>query len=281
MNSAHASKTAVLSDVNGDGIRREVRFIDAGGRRLFCYLRSPLHQPPRAWVLHLPAFADEMNKSRHMVTQTAESLAASGFGVAIFDLSGTGDSSGEFEAARLEHWHDDIRAVCEVLGGEAMAPIIPWSLRSGNLLLSALESGPFDAAVMWQPMTSGRELVHQTLRLRVMSSRMDGEGESAKQLRALLEQGEVLEVGGYGLHPELVSALEALAFPLPDVDLLWLDVSSADALPPPRQKLADALPRPPRLELLGGEPFWATAEIATAPELIAATRDFLGQRYSS
>ncbi|MGB1108862.1 MAG: hydrolase 2, exosortase A system-associated [Gammaproteobacteria bacterium] len=262
-----------------ESIKRALFFQSVQGRQILCCLREPMHQSPRAWVLHLPAFAEEMNKSRHMVTLMSERLALAGFGVMVFDPSGTGDSSGDFSDARLSHWHAELRALIDHLQAIRPLPLFAWGLRFGNLLLNAFDEDELAGALLWQPMASGKELINQTLRLRVMSSRMEGvEGESAKALKARLEAGQVLEVAGYGLHPEMVGGLEQLSFGVPGAPSAWMELSKADALPPGRQKLLEGLSREPELHLLEGEPFWSTAEIATAPSLLDASEGWIRQQ---
>ena len=60
-------------------------------------------------VMHLPAFGEEMNKSRAMVAAQARALANEGFQVFVPDYYGTGDSGGDFSEATWDLWLEDIR----------------------------------------------------------------------------------------------------------------------------------------------------------------------------
>ena len=53
-------------------------------------------EAPRAHILFLPPFGEEMNRSRRHVAEAASAFAAAGWLVAVPDLFGTGDSAGEF-----------------------------------------------------------------------------------------------------------------------------------------------------------------------------------------
>ena len=67
------------------------------GQRLCIHHPPRRGEPARGAVLHLHAFAEEMNKSRRMVALQARALAEAGFAVLQIDLHGCGDSGGDFE----------------------------------------------------------------------------------------------------------------------------------------------------------------------------------------
>jgi hypothetical protein len=71
-------------------------FIDGSGGRLFTlYFAPDAAVSARGGLLFIPPFAEELNRSRHMVVKTARALAAAGWGVLLLDLFGTGDSEGD------------------------------------------------------------------------------------------------------------------------------------------------------------------------------------------
>ena len=92
-------------------------FIDRPHGRLFA-----IHHPPAAAAAHAEAvlyihpFAEEMNQSRRIAVLQAEALAGLGYGVLTLDLTGCGDSTGEFADARWVIWRDDFIAGCRWLG---------------------------------------------------------------------------------------------------------------------------------------------------------------------
>ena len=78
----------------------EPLFIETGDRRLFA-LYHPAAGDARGSVLMLPPFAEEMNMSRRMSYLTGRAFAAAGYDFLSLDLTGTGDSSGDFAGAHL------------------------------------------------------------------------------------------------------------------------------------------------------------------------------------
>ena len=189
-------------------------FMTVQGRRLFCVRRRALVTPITMRVLVVPPFAEELNKCRRLLALCTQTLAAAGAEVWWPDLSGTGDSAGEFADACWSHWLDEL---CDfdaalALAAPAAAPAY-LALRSGALLLAAASSRlrDFERAhvLLWQPVLEGGRYLQQFLRLRVMASRLRGRDESLPSLMTRLVQGELLEVGGYGLRAQLTNGLAA------------------------------------------------------------------------
>jgi exosortase A-associated hydrolase 2 len=253
--------------------------------RLFAVRFEPhVRGSARGSLLLVPPFAEEMNKSRRMLTLLARRAAADGWRVLHVDPYGTGDSEGDFADARWEIWRDDLAACGTALRNEHPGPLVLCAVRLGALLaLEALQRIDADVAqlVLWQPVLSGKLATTQFLRLKLASEAMGGgSGGSVDALRRTLEAGRVLEVAGYPLAAELVRAIDARTFAasVPDrcPPVRWFDVaSSASMSPSPATAAALAA-----LQTRGvgvthatceGPPFWATAEIAVAPGLVDAT----------
>jgi hypothetical protein len=138
--------------------------------------------------------------------------------------------------------------------------------------------------LFWQPTTSGAGVLRQFLRTAAAAALLDGGGKGVVDgLRQQLAAGQSVEVGGYRLHPSLATGLEGarLAVPARVGRLTWLEVSalagdgagnaplspaSVSASTPWRQQAGGF-----EVRLVSGPPFWQTAEIETAPALLAAT----------
>ena len=73
------------------GVRAE--FIGAEGRRLFALLRMP-DLATGECTLVVPPFAEEMNKSRRLITYFSQHARRQGRGTLCIDLSGNGASEG-------------------------------------------------------------------------------------------------------------------------------------------------------------------------------------------
>lgn len=270
-----------------DGARAEAFFLPRTSERtsgqLFC-----LYHPPRGdcrgAILYVPPFAEEMNRARRIAAQQARELAALGYGVLQPDLSGTGDSSGDFADARWDSWKNDLAACCAWLGERIAQPPVLWGLRLGALLaLDYAQSAPHPlrALVLWQPVASGQAYLTQFLRMRTVNAVLAdsaSEQTGTRALRAALQSGETLEIGGYALDPALAAAIDALA-PLeshtPPCPVHWFEMAAAgQALPPGAARAADAWRRQhARLQVhpVDYPPFWAAGEGVDAPALLAAT----------
>jgi exosortase A-associated hydrolase 2 len=244
-------------------------------------LAAVLWQPPAGMectlaVLHVPAFGDEMNKSRRMVALQARALAAQGATVAVLDPSGTGDSAGEFGDATWDAWVGDVRFAWSWLESVARAPRVLWGLRLGALLCAdaiAVAGVRPDAALLWQPVLSGRAFFRQLLRLPT-AQRM-----SRSAAADAAAQPGPAEVGGYAFNPSLVATAESRsmeALPILACPVTWLEnsITTPAALSPAAAKVvAQWHAGGAKLDAsaIRGPSFWSSQEIAEAPELIDAS----------
>jgi exosortase A-associated hydrolase 2 len=260
-------------------------FLDSEPGQRFCLYHPPLGAC-RGAVLYVQPFAEEMNKARRMAALQARALAALGYGVLLLDLHGCGDSSGDFGDARWELWQRDVARGCDWLSEQTKRPVSLWGLRLGALLAlahaRAAAPGALERVVLWQPVPSGALYLTQFLRLRV-AGEMLGEGKEKSggtdALRTALRAGEVLEIAGYDLAPELAHALEALdatALPVTGCPLHWLEIVAAAErpLPPAAARVTRAWEQAGadvRVQLVPGQAFWATQEIAECQPLVEAT----------
>ena len=263
-------------------------FLGPPGGRTFVLLRVPQRPPGAAEaVLLVPPFAEEMNKSRRMMTQLCEALATGGRAAVIADLYGTGDSDGEFEQATWERWVSDIDRAAAWSAAEGYPVTQVVGIRLGCLLaaqVAARFAQPLRTSVFWQPVPAGTRFLEQFLRLRVAASMMEQDRkETVKDLRERLRSGETLEVAGYRLSGALASAVDTL-----DLAQLagsaagaidWMEVAS-EAKPPtaPAAAAMDSLRvqgRQVTYHQIVGEPFWTSTEIVSIPQLVTRTAEAL------
>jgi uncharacterized protein len=268
----------------------EAFFLPAGSGRSgqrFCVF----HRPPgvaRAAVVHVHAFAEEMNKSRRMAALQARAMAQAGYAVLQIDLLGCGDSDGAFEDAGWDDWLADVREAASWLRARCPAPLWLWGHRVGALIAvqaAALIDVPCDF-VFWQPAIAGKQMLQQFLRLKVAGDLLDGNAKGVMSgLRQQLAGGKAVDVAGYRLAPGLAEGLERaqLVPPRRTGRLEWLELSSrADAgRSPASAKSIEQWQRAGfrvRDQQVSGPAFWQTAEIEEAPALIDATLAALAQR---
>lgn len=266
-----------------DEARAEPFFLQRADRRLFCLFHPP-RGDCRGAVLYVPPFAEEMNRARRIAAQQARALAALGYGVLQPDLTGTGDSSGDFGDARWDTWQDDLAACCAWLDERLGQPPVLWGLRLGAVLAldyAQAAPHPLRALLLWQPVTSGQAFLTQFLRLRTFNAVLAdsaSEQTGTKALRAALQSGQVLEIGGYALDPALAAAIDALA-PLerhaPPCPVHWFEMATSpgQALPPGAARTAQAWGSRVALQVhpLPFPPFWSAVDAGAAPALLAAT----------
>ncbi len=228
------------------------------------------------------AFAEEMNKSRRMVSLAARALAERGWAVLLLDLAGCGDSSGDFGEATWGTWIGDAvhahRWMDDRFGGVCWL----WGLRAGCLIAAqAADQIRVPASLLlWQPVLTGRSHLTQFLRLKLAEQALNQAAlrTGTKELRVRLAGGESVEIAGHALGPSLAAGLEQaeLATESRSGQLVWLEVSTEDEprlLPASDVRIAALRARGARVEacVVKGLPFWQTVEIAEAPELIRAT----------
>lgn len=259
----------------------QCHFIETSRGRLFGVLHGASGHHVKVGVVFVPAFAEEMNKSRRMVALAARRLADAGAVVLVLDLSGTGDSSGDFGDASWVGWVEDVRAAATWLADRVAVPVWLWGHRAGCLL--ACEAAAAMTAPMrllfWQPPPSGKPLLQQFLRLKAMADLSDGRVKGQMSaIKAQLASGESVDVAGYRLSPALAAGLDAAQLrPPPGAALgLFFEVSGStgDELSPAMGLAMSAWADagvPIKAQVVQGPQFWQTTEIEEVPELLKVT----------
>jgi exosortase A-associated hydrolase 2 len=262
------------------------RFIESSSRRVLVVARRPAASTGRA-VLIAPPFAEEMNKSRRMLSEAARALAARGVATVLPDLGGTGDSSGEFGDADWESWRADLVATAHWSAAEGWPIAALLGVRTGCILGAQAARGlpgGVTRSAFWQPVTDGGRFLTQFLRLRVAASMMEGASETSGGLRERLAREERLEVSGYQLSKRLAAQVEELqlaeAVSAEVGQLHWMEVTrtAADSLAPSSQRTVESMRQAGvavTTHTIPGEPFWTSTEVVTVPGLIARTVDVL------
>ena len=239
-------------------------------------------------VLFFPAFGEEMNRARKMVSHQAKTMARIGYHVIIPDYYGTGDSAGEFLDSRWNSWKADMEVIASECNVDQKTPVWFWGLRLGALMTmdTGLQNAMRPAGIIaWSPVLAGKQYVNQLLRMRVMANMLAGSevSETIAGLRASLESGESVEVGGYELVSTLINDIESLAFEdmlseiSVEIPIHWCEVISEPGVQPSPAitKTAEKYGRQIEFHSAVGPDFWATAETSMSEELIAKTIDIL------
>jgi exosortase A-associated hydrolase 2 len=166
-------------------------------------------------IIHIPAFAEEMNRSRRIVALQAQAFCNDGYTVLVLDLFGTGDSNGDFGEATWEIWLQNIDTAIDWLKQKGMHSIALWGLRTGALLAMDFvnhRQNQIQGLIAWQPVLNGDAFVTQFLRLRVAAAIINSNAppEKTSNLKQQLLEGHAIEVAGYLLNPDLIKSLMAL-----------------------------------------------------------------------
>jgi len=263
-------------------IRIEPFFLDSPRGPLFCLYLAPADQAANKGVLYLHPFAEEMHKSRRMAALQARALAHAGYAVLQVDLTGCGDSAGDFSDATWDAWRDDARLAHAWLTVKVAGPIILWGLRSGASL--AVDIAPafnnISRLLLWQPMVNGDQFLNQFLRIKLASEMLsDGQAQTGtKDLRSQLAANESIEVGGYMLSPGMARDLAELKLgeSHPACPVVWIEIGAnpnENVAPAGQHIIAAWRNAGTRVhsQTVAGEPFWVTQEIAECPALVEAT----------
>ncbi len=263
-------------------------FLEGHQGRLFCSVHRPRRDdfPSRA-VLCVPPFAEEMNKSRRMLSLLGQGLAAQGVACLLPDVYGTGDSEGDFADASWDLWLDDLQRCVQWLTQQGVTDLTVLGLRSGALLAMQLQLDCVlkpKRIVLWQPVAKGKLLLTQFLRIRLASgltatAKDSSNKETTGTLRERFAQGMSVEVAGYEISAPLAVAMDGIALsdfmPLDEVAVHWLEVvAEGGDIAPVGKKIIESWQQQGAEVLtqsVGGESFWMTQEIAEAPELITET----------
>jgi uncharacterized protein len=250
-----------------------------GGQR-FCLFHPPSARSVQGALVYVHPFAEEMNKSRRMAALQSRAFAEAGFAVLQIDLLGCGDSSGDFGDATWAAWVDDVVLACRWVQTRVQGPLWLWGLRAGCLLASeaARLVGPA-RLLLWQPATTGRQVLQQFLRVQSAGELLAGlERRGADASRASLASGRAAEVAGYRIAPLLAEGLEqAQLEPSADVECVrWLEVSLRDeaTLAPASSRLIERWRTAGcvvEAQVVPGPAFWHSTEIEEAPSLLQAS----------
>ncbi|MCX4024972.1 hydrolase 2, exosortase A system-associated [Endozoicomonas sp. SM1973] len=259
------------------------------------HLYAVHYVPPSAistkgYIVHIPAFAEEMNKSRHIISKQARLMAEQGWQVVVFDLSGTGDSEGLLVDVDWPTWLNNIQAVMDWLMTEPL-PVVLWGLRLGACLavdyLNRLPSPENTHLLLWQPIIKGQPFLQQFLRMRLAADLLDKQtGETVKLLREQLVKEGSLEVAGYLLPNQLTSAIDQIdltqqLLPL-TAQVVWLEMireTGASLSLPSQKTIAAWQQNHNKLHQTNivTDPFWSTQELTTGDGFIEQTLHYLPQ----
>lgn len=263
------------------------RFLPTARGKRFLVLQDPAVRPAEA-VLWVPPFGEEMNRCRRMMAEAGRALAEAGFASALLDLGGTGDSEGEIADFTLDDWLGDLSDLVDHLQDQQLPVRHLVGVRFGaNLALRLLRSGVVrpTRAAYWQPFLDGRTMLTQLLRVRATATAMSADGkETATELLARLEGGEIIEVAGYAISTAMARSIIDSSVGTDDFassgDVRWIDLGRTEDRAPPKGA-AQALGavkdagKTADLTTLLGDPYWGSVEVLCDRAVIGKTVDWI------
>jgi exosortase A-associated hydrolase 2 len=270
--------------MNSAGCSIKADFLEHQGRKLFYLLLQPTAAESKGSILFLPPFAEEMHKSRRLVATQARELACAGYSVMLLDLTGCGDSGGDFSDASWEVWLQDAACAAECLLGLANGPFMLWGLRMGALLAAELAQGRSDIGrlLLWQPVLNGEQQIDQFLRLRTVASIVSSPaGFDRTSLWNELRSGRSLDIAGYTLSASL--ALEMARVRLndfaPGCPVHWMEIGispNRSLAVPSESVIAHWRARQQQVDtaFVYGEPFWRTIDAENNQALLRDTLEY-------
>lgn len=267
-------------------------FLSCPDRRLFCLsIQANAALQNFSPVLFIPPFAEEMNKSRHIIRNLAQLLAEAGFDSLIFDPFGTGDSEGDFGDATWEFWIEDLNSAYQWLARESGKPVSIIALRTGALLASEYiqRTHPdVDRLIFLAPVVRGDHFLSQFLRLRIATEMAENSRDKStvKSLKETLLSGKSVEVAGYTLNPGLArgmtgSAIQGGHFHERDIQTMdWIELVAEEDRPLPilNNQVVEELTAADltiTLHRFCGPAFWSAVELVELPELLELIRKLL------
>jgi exosortase A-associated hydrolase 2 len=186
------------------------------GRPLFGVFHRPIETDLArpVFVFCHPLGEEKLWTHRVLVTY-ARRLAAAGYPVLRFDLTGNGDSGGQFSDLSVESACADIRAaIAEARRLTGAGTVSLLGLRFGATLAAivAETSAEVRHLILWAPITDGDRYMQELLRINVMTQLATYKQvrQDRERLVAELEQGRTVNVDGYEMGWPLYVGVAAL-----------------------------------------------------------------------
>ncbi len=255
-------------------LSQQTFFLPSGDRHLAATLFLP--ETCCGAVLFVPPFAEERKGALPVFVKTARALAGRGVACLLFDLSGCGDSSGDFGSTSPDAFDSDCDAALAWLGRAfPRVPHAALGLRTGAALASRLASRHVDLAALalWSPV-SGPDFIRQLLQRRMVNDMVAyGKAqESRASLEARLRNGEPIDLDGYPFSAAFYAWAQDLSPQKTDAPL-FLATGGHD------EKACAGLAAEAR-SALRYPPFWNTVGHVDLSALVAETADWLAARFA-
>lgn len=265
-------------------------YIQLPDRALHACLHAPNSAPDSSGIVLVPPFGEERKCAYRLLTRLARRACENGFAVLRFDLSGTGESTGDHASVDVDRWVVDIEAARDTL--LASTGVSAWSVvgaRFGANLAARL--GPTklpQRLVLVEPLLSGEDYLRDLKRRQLIKTAVGGTQSDTSSEEAMEEAwgtGQTVDFGGFPIGPAFHDALAGLDLAsdlaqLPqDIRVSLLRVTGAKKLPPSWQPLADALSSRPKssVRIVRDKPFWGQLDYYESDAVIDAVLESVAE----
>jgi len=238
-------------------------YINVADRAIYASLALPEKQEAAGVVLLCEPFGEEKRCAYRMLVRLSKALVARGYACLRYDVSGTGDSSGNHAEARWSQWNEETAAALDFARKASGASEgIVMGFRAGALLAAAL---PCKQLVLVEPVLSGRELLEDLERRQKIKGALTGPVAGSGTAE---DSDGLKDFGGFGVSSQMAKELSQVELTAlcqaqsPATSIHLCRVTGAKALPPAWQALgalADASPNG-STAILRDKPFWGQVD---------------------
>jgi uncharacterized protein len=265
-------------------------FAGSDGRRLLGVIYHPWQRSRQAGVLYIHPFAEEHNMSHAVMVKSCRALAAQGYPVMRFDLSGCGDSEGALEDVSCMDWLRDLDAARDVfLNTTGIENVALFGLRVGGglALLHAIRQGKTSSLILWEPVLDFDLFIRQFFR-RAISTQIAANSHSVTTTQTVEQQvlsGGLVHVIGYPISKNLYDSFchigkepftADVRCPMFILSVSLMDHPSTNLVNYYNTRLAADMPI--QLEHIHEEPFWDRYWRWECPKAIETTLEWLAGR---
>lgn len=190
-------------------------FLQRDGRHVFAVHHAPVTTSTGEAFVFCHPLAEEKLWAHRVFVGFARELAAAGHHVLRFDMTGNGDSDGDFRECSVSTALADVDAAVEGLRARCgAARVTLLGLRFGATLaaLAAERRVDVGALILWAPIVDGARYMQELLRVNVatQSAVYREIRHDREQLVALLQTGTTVNVDGYEMALPLFEQTSAI-----------------------------------------------------------------------
>lgn len=226
---------------------------------------------------------EEKKSTYKLLRECALELCSGGFYVFRFDLSGCGDSEGEFENCTVKKWLEDIKSAIKYLGKEykAIKNYSLLGLRFGATLAAYIreEINTVDSLCLWAPIISGQHYVKLNLKRQIVLNLWKKKQKNADF--PISDNQEGIDFGGYFLSNVLIEEIK-------NIDLINMDKREGAKILilalnensnftnqfHELKKTYDSSLNEVKIDIIEGDPFWDYIGLSKWPDLIRLTNQW-------